>query len=76
MKNEIEFNWYLIGAKLASLTDEEQSQFFTGFANELESWETHSQREMQMCYVNSKLKDKIKKTLKNYLPTLWYKGGE
>lgn len=76
MRNEIEFDWYLIGAKLANSDDAEQSQFFSGFAKELDSWETHAQKEMQMCCVNSKLKDKVKEILKNYLPMLWYKDGE
>ena len=72
MKNEIEFNWYLMGAKVANESDESQAEFFRGFANEINSWETHSQREMQMINVNKRMTDKIKDILEKYLPALWF----
>lgn len=73
MKEPIEYKWDLIGAKLASLSDDEQSQFFTGFAKEIDSWETHYQKEMQMVSINRKLKKDIIEILIKYLPTICYK---
>lgn len=76
MKNEIEFNWFLIGAKIANSSDEAQSEFFRGFANEVDSWETHSQKELQMIMINKKLTQKIKDILEKYLPAIYYKGEQ
>jgi hypothetical protein len=73
MENEVEFNWAVLGARLVSLNDNEQAEFFKGFAIELASWDTHYQREMQMHYIGNKLSPKIKETLEKYLSTLWYK---
>ena len=70
---EINFNWKYIGAKLASLSDSEQSDFFEGFAIELDSFETHYQKEMQMISINHKLNDKIRNILERYLPAIYYK---
>ena len=72
MIDTIEIKWDLLGARLATLSDEEQSEFFTGFAKELMSFETHYKREMQMTFVNGKMKKEVKKTLEKYLPALWY----
>jgi hypothetical protein len=72
MRNEIEFNWFLIGAKLADASDDEQALFFNGFANELNSWDTHSQKEMQMLLAGDKMNKKAKEVIEKYLPALWF----
>ena len=72
MIETIEIKWDLLGAKLASLSDDEQSKFFTGFAKELKSFDTHYAREMQMMFVNNKLNKEVKKTLEEYMPALWH----
>ena len=68
----IEIKWDLLGAKLARLNDDDQAKFFTGFAKELKSWDTHYAREAQMLHINSNLCIDVKKTLEDYLPALWY----
>lgn len=72
MLNAIEIKWDVIGAKLAALSDEEQFKFFTGFARELEGYDTHYQREMQMLSIRDKLDSKARLTLEKYFPALWY----
>lgn len=76
MKEPIEYKWDLIGAKLANLSDDEQSQFFMGFAKEIDSWETHYQKEMQMVSINKKLTKDVVEILVKYLPTICYKEAE
>lgn len=73
MKDVIQIRWDFLGAKLATLSDEEQALFFKGFANELNSFESHYAKEMQMTYVNSKLDNKTKDVLERYMPAIWYK---
>ena len=75
MINTIEINWELLGAKLAALSDNEQSEFFKGFARELDGFESHHSREMQMAYVNGKLDNKSKMTLKRYFPMIWWEDA-
>ena len=67
MIDTIDIKWDMLGAKLASLSDNEQSKFFTGFAKELASFDTHYNREMQMMSVNGKLSKDVKKTLEDYI---------
>ena len=74
MKNEVSYDYFLLGAKIATCSDEEQAEFFKGFANELNSWETHSHKEMQMIMINKKLSTKVKEVLERYLPAIWFKG--
>ena len=69
---EIIFDWESIGAKLASLSDDEQSKFFTGFASELDSFDTHYSKEMQMISINRKLKPTTIDILEKYLPAISY----
>ena len=78
MINAIEIKWDLLGAKLATLDDNAQSEFFNGFAKELasQSYESHFHRENQMLSINEKLSEDVKKTLEEYLPSLWYKIRE
>lgn len=73
MVDAIEIKWDVIGAKLATLSDEEQAKFFNGFAIELNNFETHFQRENQMLSIGDKLSEHIKNTLEKYLPSIWYK---
>jgi len=40
MIETIEIKWDLLGAKLATLSDDEQSKFFEGFAFELSRYES------------------------------------
>ena len=75
MLNTIDIHWDLLGAKLAALSADEQGEFFVGFARELDGYDTHYSREMQMAYVADKLTDRAKKTLGSYLPMLWYKDA-
>jgi len=75
VKDIIDIKWDFLGAKLATLSDEEQALFFVGFAKELDSFESHYAKEMQLTNVNSKLSDKVKDVLKRYMPAIWYKEG-
>ena len=68
---EIKINWDYMGAKLANLDDEEQAKFFIGFAKELDSWDTHYRKEMQMVHISLKLDKKIKEILNTYLTTIF-----
>lgn len=70
--NYIDIKWDFLGAKLATLSADKQALFFKGFAKELANYDTHYARETQMLYVNDKMSDDVKKTLKEYLPSLWY----
>lgn len=76
MKELVNMNWDVIGAKLAALSDNEQALFFTGFAKELDHYDTHFQKETQMLYIKDKLTEKTKKTLEEYFPSLWFKDNE
>ena len=78
MTETIEIKWDLLGAKLASIGADEQSEFFKGFARELASpsYESHYRREMQMLYVNAKMSREVKETLCKYFPSLWYEDGK
>lgn len=78
MIETIEIKWDLLGAKLASLGDDAQSEFFKGFGKELASpsYESHYRREMQMLSINAKLPRDVKNTLSEYFPSLWYEDGE
>jgi hypothetical protein len=71
MKDLIEFKWDLLGAKLGSLSDEEQSAFFKGFAKELDSFESNYYKQIQMTSVKKLLDKKTKDVLKKYFPSLW-----
>jgi len=63
MLEEITINWTALGAKLAVMSDEEQSDFFRGFINEIDSWDTHYKKEMQLVSIACKLTDKEKELL-------------
>lgn len=76
MQEEITIKWDLLGAKLATLSDNEQSEFFKGFAIELNHFDSHYLKEMQMLYIKDKLEKKIKDILKEYLPALWYENDK
>ena len=52
---KIEYDWKLIGAELANLSDVEQVEFFKGFISECKTWGTHYQVEMQLAFINDKL---------------------
>ena len=62
----VTINWYLIGAKLANLSDDEQGEFFKGFTDELLTWDTHCERERQMLYI----RDKLTKKQRSYIETI------
>jgi len=72
MLNTISINWELLGSKLAALSGDEQSSFFTGFARELDGYESHHLRELQMACVSDNLDSRAKVTLERYIPMLWY----
>lgn len=73
MLNTIEIKWDLLGAKLASLSDDEQGQFFKGFAFELSKFETKYLIEQQMFSIKDKLNDKEISILEDALSCLWFK---
>ena len=68
----IKIEWDLLGAKLATLSDEEQSKFFKGFAFELSKYESAYKRHLQMFAVKDKLNKKEIETLEESLSCLWY----
>lgn len=72
MLDTIKINWDLLGAKFALLSDEEQAQFFKGFAFELGKYESSYKREMQMFLVADKLNKREKDVLAEALSCLWY----
>lgn len=47
----IELNWKILGAKLAMLSNVEQTAFFKGFAQEMNKYETVHQRDIQLVYI-------------------------
>jgi hypothetical protein len=54
MNNElksVQFNWRSLGAYLARLSDNEQYEFFQGFADEMNEYDTTHQRDTQLCYI-------------------------
>lgn len=51
----ISINWEAAGAKLANLSDTEQSQFFRGFANEMKCYESKYLMNTQLASINIKL---------------------
>ena len=72
--NSINIKWDFLGAELAALSDEEQSEFFKGFARELNSYESNYAKDMQMASVNMKLSEEDKAILREHLPNIWYSG--
>jgi hypothetical protein len=68
----VNFNWKLLGAKLARLSDAEQGDFFDGFAKELDSFDSHLHKETQMISAGYMISDSAKNTLKEYFPSLWF----
>ena len=70
MSDIVNIDWQLLGARLVNLSDEEQSLFFKGFLNELDTLPSHYEKEMQMVHIRFKLTDKEKKLAKNYLNTI------
>lgn len=75
MRDTIEVQWDMLGAKLAALGDEEQAKFFHGFAHELASscYDSHYRREMQMLAIGEHIPPDSRKVLEEYMPCLWYK---
>lgn len=73
MLDAVDFRWDILGAKLATLGDDEQAQFFKGFARELNGYESHFRRECQMMACGDKLDARAKQTLEKYLPAMWFK---
>lgn len=68
----IKIEWDLLGAKLATLSDEEQGKFFKGFAFELSKYESAYKRQLQMFAIKDKLNKKETETLEESLSCLWY----
>jgi hypothetical protein len=56
----ININWKIMGATLACLSDEEQGDFFMGFADEINKYPTQHQRDLQLSYASDKFSDKQK----------------
>lgn len=47
----ISIDWETLGARLARMSTGEQIPFFRGFANEMLSYPTHYQMEMQLTHI-------------------------
>ena len=73
MLETIKIDWELLGSKLATLSDDEQAKFFTGFALELNHFESRHQAELQLAFVNKKFNEKERKIMEDLFPMLWYK---
>ena len=71
----IKIEWDLLGAKLATLSDEEQGKFFMGFAFELSKYESAYKRQLQMFAVRDRLGKREIETLEESLSCLWYTEG-
>jgi hypothetical protein len=69
---KIEYDWKLIGAELANLSDVEQIDFFKGFITECKTWGTHYQIEMQLAFIN----EKLTKEEKDLLGMLSYENND
>lgn len=69
----IKIEWDLLGAKLATLSDDEQGKFFKGFAFELSKYESAYKRQIQMFCIKEKLNKKEIDILEESLSCLWYK---
>ena len=48
-------DWALIGAMLANLGEIEQTEFFTSFLNEMRSWGTNHQIQLQLIAIAKNL---------------------
>ena len=70
----IKIEWDLLGAKLATLSDEEQGKFFKGFAFELSKFESAYKRQLQVFAIRDKLNKKEIEILKESLSCLWYES--
>ena len=55
MKKSITVNWKLLGAELANMSDNEQGEFFVGFAEEMLLWNTKHSQEGQCIMIGYKL---------------------
>ena len=58
MQKSIDINWEILGAQLANLDDGVQADFFKGFTNEMATWNTRAQAEMQCIRINEQLTEK------------------
>ena len=72
MIEAVEINWKLLGAELANLRAKEQGEFFNGFIGEMQTWGTHTAREMQCIYIRNEL-DKKKR---EYIATIGWQGDD
>jgi len=75
MKNEIDINWEILGAKFANLGDNKQALFFRGMARELSHWDSIHNKQMQFFSVARKLTEKDKIELQKSLECLWWEEG-
>jgi len=63
MNNGFMVDWKLVGARLAVVSDDEQSEFFKSFCKEIFTWPTCYEREMQLLSVNKKLTENERELL-------------
>ena len=81
MNKEIEtfnINWQSLGARLASLSTEEQIPFFVGFCNEMLKYPSHHDMEMQLTYIRegmSNNKEGFTEKQRDIFLTLGYTRG-
>jgi hypothetical protein len=71
---DVNIDMISFGARFANLSDDEQAEFFQGFARELSLWDSAYMAQLQMDSVSQKLDEKEKKTLESALGQLWFKG--
>jgi hypothetical protein len=73
MKKAISIRWDILGAQLAAGSDEDQAEFFKGFIQELDTWDSQYQREMQMHSIAANMREYDKAALSKTLPCIWFK---
>jgi len=73
-RDMIEIDWEILGARLARLSTDEQIPFFRGFANEMNKYPTHYEKEMQLTYIREGMNgDGMTKEQKEVYEYLGYK---
>ena len=68
-------DWGILGARLARLSTKEQIPFFREFANEMLSYESSYEKEMQLTYIREGMdKDGLNKEQRKIFASLGYDG--
>lgn len=68
-------DWGILGARLARLSTTEQIPFFRQFANEMLSYESDYEKEMQLAFIREGMdKDGLNKEQRKIFASLGYDG--